>query len=203
MLKAYHYHPALRAGTQGPMVGRQRVLLRQGENDAACGYHCVLMALMLHGLVFRRSLDSDTTDSRLQAVRNMGQLHYFQGCSVQVMRAMVQPYADVLACKELRRNVVQRTVQALEAGQVCLVAFSTEHYGHWVLAVGVAYEAGEPRDLLVLDPYPAPLPLVPWNAMLTGWGSEVLRYACAGSAQAASIDAVLVLSLVLQQEEDV
>ena len=47
MPHSYHCHPRLGAGMHGPMVGNQRLHVRQGEVDATCGYHCVLMALML------------------------------------------------------------------------------------------------------------------------------------------------------------
>ena len=47
MQHSYHCHPRLGTGMHGPMVGNQRLHVRQGEVDATCGYHCVLMALML------------------------------------------------------------------------------------------------------------------------------------------------------------
>lgn len=51
MLHSYHCHPRISAGMHGPMVGNQRLHVRQGEVDATCGYHCVLMALRIprHG----------------------------------------------------------------------------------------------------------------------------------------------------------
>lgn len=44
-------HSQLGIGRQGALACGQRLLLRQGENDMACGHHCVLMALMLLGVV--------------------------------------------------------------------------------------------------------------------------------------------------------
>ena len=55
----------------GPMVGNQRLHVRQGEVDATCGYHCVLMALMLFGQVRRNALIWDTKDARLEALRKV------------------------------------------------------------------------------------------------------------------------------------
>ena len=73
---------------------------------------------------------------------------------------------------------------------------------HWVLAVGMRFEAEEPADLLVLDPAMAPIPLVPWNAMLTGWASKQPRRAVATFSERVNIDAVLVLSPVAPVNED-
>ena len=73
---------------------------------------------------------------------------------------------------------------------------------HWVLAVGMRFEAEEPADLLVLDPAMPPIPLVPWNAMLTGWATKQPRRVVAKLSERVSIDAVLVLSPVAQAKED-
>ena len=67
--------------------------------------------------------------------------------------------------------------------------------------VGMRFEAEEPADLLVLDPAMAPIPLVPWNAMLTGWASKQPRRVVATLSERVNIDAVLVLSPVAQAQE--
>ena len=48
----------------------------------------------------------------------------------------------------------------------------------------------------------APTPLVPWNAMLTGWASKQPRRAVATFSERVNIDAVLVLSPVAPVNED-
>ena len=45
------------------------------------------------------------------------------------------------------------------------------------------------------------LPLVPWNAMLTGWASKQPRRVVATLSERVNIDAVLVLSPVVQAQE--
>ena len=67
---------------------------------------------------------------------------------------------------------------------------------------GESGEAGEPADLLVLDPAMAPIPLVPWNAMLAGWATKQPRRVVATFSERVNIDAVLVLSPVAQAQED-
>lgn len=202
MRHAYHCHPSLSASTHGPMVGNQRLHVRQGEVDATCGYHCVLMALMLFGQVRRNALIWDTQDARLAALREVAQRYYFEGCEVEEMQQQLAPYADRVRCKRLRSRVAERTFTALEEGHLCLVCFSTERYMHWVLAVGMRYGRDERSDLLVLDPAMAPLPLVPWNAMLTGWSTKQPRRVTASFSERVRVDAVLVLSLVEQPGED-
>ncbi len=201
MPHSYHCHPRLGAGMHGPMVGNQRLHARQGEVDATCGYHCVLMALMLFGQVRRNALIWDTKDARLEALRKVAQRYYFDGCEVEELQQQLAPYAERVHCKELRSRMAERTFDALEEGRLCLVCFSTERYMHWVLAVGVRCEAGERSDLLVLDPAMAPIPLVPWNAMLTGWATKQPRRVVATFSERVNIDAVLVLSPVAQVQE--
>ncbi len=202
MRHSYHCHHRLSAGMHGPMVGNQRLHVRQGEVDATCGYHCVLMALMLFGQVRRNALIWDTQDARLVALREVAQRYYFEGCEVEEMQQQLAPYADRVRCTQLRSRVAERTLTALEEGHLCLVCFSTERYMHWVLAVGVRCGRDERGDLLVLDPAIAPLPLVPWNAMLTDWGAKQPRRVAASFSERVNVDAVLVLSLVEQPGED-
>ena len=91
MLHSYHCHPRISAGMHGPMVGNQRLHVRQGEVDATCGYHCVLMALMVLGQVRRNALIWDTRDARLQALRKVAQRYYFDGCEVQELQQQLAP----------------------------------------------------------------------------------------------------------------
>ena len=101
----YHCHPRIGAGMHGPMVGNQRLHVRQGEVDATCGYHCVLMALMVFGQVRRNALIWDTSDARLQALRKVAQRYYFDGCEVQELQQQLASYAEQVHCKELRSRV--------------------------------------------------------------------------------------------------
>lgn len=39
-------HSQLSFGRSGAIAHQNKLLLRQGDNDMACGHHCVLMALM-------------------------------------------------------------------------------------------------------------------------------------------------------------
>ena len=114
MQHSYHCHPRLGTGMHGPMVGNQRLHVRQGEVDATCGYHCVLMALMLFGQVRRNALIWDTKDARLAALRKVAQRYYFDGCEVGQLQQQLATYAERVHCKELRSRVAERTLDALE-----------------------------------------------------------------------------------------
>ena len=141
-------HSQLSVGRSGAMVYQNKLLLRQGENDMACGHHCVLMALMLLGQVSRDALYECDLDARLMEVSAMGQALYFSGCSSAAIREQFAPFSEQLQCRQLRRNVEARTVAALESDHVCLVRFTSPSYSHWVLAVGVMYADGKPHSLL-------------------------------------------------------
>lgn len=194
MQLSYFCHPRLSAGLQGSMVGNQRLHMRQGEFDAACGYHCVLMALMLLGHVRRSAVAAEAGDARLVATRAVAQQYYFEGCDAAELKLQLEPYAKDIDVQELRTRVAERTFEAIEQGHLCLVGFSTEQYMHWVLAVGIRYEAGQRKDLLVLDPVMAPIPLVPWNGLLLDWGDIQARRAVAQFTERVVIDSVLVLA---------
>lgn len=124
-------HSQLSVGRSGAMA-YQNKLLRQGENDMACGHHCVLMALMLLGQVSRDALYECDLDARLMEVSATGQALYFSGCSSAAIREQLAPFSEQLQCRQLRRNVEARTVAALESDHVCLVRFTSPSYGHWV-----------------------------------------------------------------------
>ena len=168
-------HPQLHVGRQGALAHGERLLLRQGENDMACGHHCVLMALMLLGQVPRDALYQDTLDERLGQVCAMGQARYFSGCTVAHLKAQLGVFADKVACREVVRDVAESTLAALHAGHVCLVQITSPSYTHWLLAVGVMYADDQAETLLALDPLLDNVPLTPWNALLENWGSKRLR----------------------------
>lgn len=188
-------HSQLRVGRQGALAHGDKVLLRQGESDMACGHHCVLMALMLLGVVSRDALYEDEPDERLVEVCAIGQSRYFTGCSAAQLKEQFSPFAEQVHCRPLRRDVEARTVVALESDQVCLVRFTSPSYSHWVLAVGVMYAESKPHSLLVLDPLMDSVPLTPWNALLEHWGSKKLRNTNVRWSEKATVEKVVQVGL--------
>ena len=188
-------HSQLTVGRLGALAHGNKLLLRQGENDMACGHHCVLMALMLLGVASRDALYEDDLDERLMEVCAIGQARYFTGCSASGIKEQFAPFAEQVHCRPLRREVEARTITALEADHVCLVRFTSPSYSHWVLAVGVMYVEGKPHTLLVLDPLMESIPLTPWNAMLEYWGSKKLRNTNARWSEKATLEKVVQVGL--------
>lgn len=188
-------HSQLSVGRQGALAHGDKVLLRQGESDMACGHHCVLMALMLLGVVSRDALYEEEPDERLVEVCAIGQSRYFTGNSAAQIKEQFAPFSEQVHCRLLRRNVEARTVAALESDHVCLVRFTSPSYSHWVLAVGVMYADGKPHSLLVLDPLMDGVPLTPWNALLEHWGSKKLRNTNARWSEKATLDKVVQVGL--------
>ena len=188
-------HSQLRVGRQGALAHGDKVLLRQGENDMACGHHCVLMALMLLGLISRDALYEDEPDERLVEVCAIGQSRYFTGCSATQLKEQFSPFAEQVYCRPLRRDLEARTIASLESDHVCLVRFTSPSYSHWVLAVGVMYLEDKPHSLLVLDPLMDSVPLTPWNALLEHWGSKRLRNTNARWSEKATLEKVVQVGL--------
>lgn len=188
-------HSQLSVGRQGALAHGDKVLLRQGESDMACGHHCVLMALMLLGVVSRDALYEDEPDERLVEVCAIGQSRYFTGCSATQLKEQFAPFAEQVHCRPLRRDLEARTIAALESDHVCLVRFTSPSYSHWVLAVGVMYVESKPHSLLVLDPLMDSVPLTPWNALLEHWGSKRLRNTNARWSEKASLEKVVQVGL--------
>lgn len=161
----------------------------------ACGHHCVLMALMLLGVVSRDALYEDEPDERLVEVCAIGQSRYFTGCSATQLKEQFAPFAELVHCRPLRRDLEARTIAALESDHVCLVRFTSPSYSHWVLAVGVMYVEDKPHSLLVLDPLMDGVPLTPWNALLEHWGSKRLRNTNARWSEKATLEKVIQVGL--------
>lgn len=188
-------HSQLNVGRQGALAHGDKVLLRQGESDMACGHHCVLMALMLLGVVPRDALYEDEPDERLLEVCAIGQSRYFTGCSATQLKEQFAPFAEQVHCRPLHRDVEARTIAALESDHVCLVRFTSPSYSHWVLAVGVMYAEDKPHSLLVLDPLMDSVQLAPWNALLENWGSKRLRNTNARWSEKATLEKVVQVGL--------
>ena len=188
-------HSQLSVGRSGAMAYQNKLLLRQGEKDMACGHHCVLMALMLLGVISRDALYEDDPDERLLETCARGQARYFTGCATTHLKEQLAPFSDQVRCRHLQRDVEARTIESLESDHLCLVRFSSDSYTHWVLAVGVMYTDDKPHSLLVLDPLMESVPLTPWNALLEHWGSKKLRNTNARWSEKATLEQVMQVGL--------
>lgn len=188
-------HSQLSFGRSGALAHQHKLLLRQGDNDMACGHHCVLMALMLLGVISRDDLYEVELHERLLETCLRGQSRYFTGCSTTHIKEQFAPFADQVQCRQLQRDVAARTVEALESDHVCLIRFSSDSYTHWVLAVGLMYAYDKPHTLLVLDPLMEGIPLTPWNALLEHWGTKKLLNTNARWSEKASVEKVVQVGL--------
>ena len=188
-------HSQLSFNRSGAVAHQNKLLLRQGEKDMACGHHCVLMALMLLGVISRDALYEDDPDERLLETCARGQARYFSGCATTHLKEQLAPFSDQVRCRHLQRDVEARTIESLESDHLCLVRFSSDSYTHWVLAVGVMYTDDKPHSLLVLDPLMEGIPLTPWNALLEHWGSKKLRNTNARWSEKATLEQVMQVGL--------
>ena len=101
-------HSQLSFNRSGAVAHQNKLLLRQGEKDMACGHHCVLMALMLLGVISRDALYEDVPDERLMETCARGQARYFTGCATTHLKEQLAPFSDQVRCRHLQRDVEVR-----------------------------------------------------------------------------------------------
>lgn len=162
--------PRLVPGRNGPKRrGRGRIpdepiFLRQGDLDGACGYYCLLMALIALGL-FRRSevLDLDVRKpvKALARIRASARPHYFSGTGTKTLQKLLSPVKDALqvGITNGKDNKVRDfVVEHLARGDFVVLGMENvrQELAHWVLAVGMSgtRTRGEfkPTRFLLLDP---------------------------------------------------
>jgi hypothetical protein len=81
---------------------------------------------------------------------------------------------------------------------MCVVGIRSEEFRHWVLAIGTGSKegSGDMETLLILDPGIPPIPLLPWNALLSVKASrrDKHRYETALGDSKVSVESVLTLT---------
>ena len=198
----YRWHPRIKAGLDGPVVDRDFLHLQQSDLDGACGLHCVLMALMVFGLVDRDELDDVTKleKKRLRKLWRRSQGSYFSGSHARQLRKLLEPYREKIDSRVHKRRCIRKTLPVLEDGGLAILGISNRRLGHWILAVGTGGKGKKgridpPDQLLILDPSYPPLPLLPWNGLLSvkGKGRGRHLYTTPGGREKVKIDIVLTL----------
>ena len=203
MSRIYLCHSRLSADLHGPVVNQQPLHLRQSSIDGACGPHCALMALQLLGAVDRDEIEDlpKSTNMRLTQFWNRTADVYFAGSRPKQLQAMLEPFADQVQSRFVRKLPIEHAAHWLRNDGVCIVGISNSDYTHWVVAVGVSApsEHQEPDALLILDPDASPVPMAPWNAVLhvPQNRSKRYRYQSVESTSKVVIDSVLALALAL------
>jgi len=209
MSRIYRCHSRLSANLEGPVVNRQPLHLRQSSIDGACGPHCALMALQLLGAVEREELDDipKAASKPLTKLWKRAADVYFAGSRPKQLQALLEPFADTVRSRFVRKLPLEHTVECLDNDGVCIVGISTGDYSHWVLAVGVSApdEYQDPDALLILDPDAPPVPMAPWNAVLhlSLNRNKRHRYMSFDGTSKVVIDSVLALTSVAAEEMEV
>jgi len=171
-MQIFRWHPSLKPGMLGPLVGRTPLHLHQSDLDGACGHHCTLMALMILGVLKRTDLGG-LPRARSKSLSNMWRMtatNYFVGATASDLQYMLAHYETVIETRIRRRNQVARILEILGESGVAIVGIQNAYLNHWVLAAGIGgfESAGDfcPSCLLILDPGHGPLALAAWNATL-------------------------------------
>jgi hypothetical protein len=206
MSRIYRCHSRLSADLEGPVVNRQPLHLRQSTIDGACGPHCALMALQLLGAVERDELNDipKAASKPLTKLWKRAADVYFAGSRPKQLQALLEPFANTVRSRFVRKLLLERTVECLDNDGVCIVGISTGDFSHWVLAVGVSApdEYQDPDALLILDPDAPPVPMAPWNAVMhvSLNRNKRHRYMNFDGTSKVVIDSVLALTSVMTQE---
>lgn len=198
--KRFQCHPKINISAKGPVVDNKPLHLRQSDLDSACGVHCVLMSLLLLGLAKHKHTDDlpESTDKRLATVWLRAVEYHFSGTHPKELRQLYEPYKQTLLLRFAKKAFLQKAVDCLHRGGVCIVGISNDDLAHWVLIVGVSYNhEGKADGFLILDPSEAAIPLTAWNARLSfpkGEQESYLYEVALGRAKVA-IDTMLTITL--------
>lgn len=209
MSRIYRCHSRLSADLQGPVVKQQPLHLRQSSLDGACGTHCALMALQLLGAVERDELEDipKATNERLIKLWRRAADLYFAGSRPKELRALLEPFADTVRSRFVRKLPLEHAAQWLHNDGVCIVGITNNDFAHWVVAVGVSApdDGQDPDALLILDPDAPPVPMAPWNAVLhvSLNRNKRHRYLSVEGTCKVVIDSVLALSSVAAEDMEV
>lgn len=173
MCAVYRWHSKIEASLDGPVVDDDLLHLQQSDLDGACGLHCLLMAIQLFGIADRDEIE-DIANSRKKRLRKLwrySRQRYFIGSRPEQLRSMLSPYRDKISCAIHKRRCFNHALSMLAEGGVCIVGITNDDLNHWVLAVGTGgHQRGDdyrPDLLLILDPSFPPIPLLPWNGLLS------------------------------------
>lgn len=123
MSRIYRCHSRLSADLEGPVVNRQPLHLRQSTIDGACGPHCALMALQLLGAVERDELNdiSRAASKRLTRLWKRATDVYFAGAAPKQLQALLEPFADTVRSRFVRKLPLEYTAECLDNDGVCIV----------------------------------------------------------------------------------
>lgn len=182
-MHTYRWHPAIKATRHGPRVRSMPLHLLQSDLDGACGPHCALMALLLFGIIKRDDLSilHKVRKKPLSSFWRHAARNYFKGTSAHHLKAALKPYAHDLFCSVRQVNCINHVLEVLNISGVGIVGIESTDFSHWVLAIGIGGTEGRrglrSATLLILDPSHAPIPLSPWNAMLSVKADRKKRYA--------------------------
>jgi hypothetical protein len=161
----------------GPSGAEQRVFMRQGDADGACGPYSLLMTLLICGVIDRNAiefftqLDRRTNYGKLMTALETHPGLFRNGTSLEQLIDIIEPifrrqldYASSNANGvTLRRFVIDH----VQDGHPVILGTYFSGGGHWSVAIGAEIDAeGNALRLLLLDPGGQPPAACLWNAVL-------------------------------------
>ena len=169
--------------SSGPVsiYSREKIHLRQGELDGACGHYSMMMALLMLGLQKRDDawqLLSFNHDSRTKLgkfAKSIKTENFFSGTSPEDIKGIINTaFKNKLETEvsegtgvEIRKFVIDN----LNDDNPVMLGLEFKGGAHWVIVVGLDYqdeeEGKELLNFLVLDPSGSAPTFSAWNGVVT------------------------------------
>ncbi len=180
------------ATTDGPIVydeqeQPQRIHLRQGSLDGACGPYCLFMTLIICGVVQREEATSlDMFDGRTALGKLYKLLEQYggffrQGTNLKDFQRFVQQSfnknLDSDVCSTLGIEIRKFIEFHVRNNHPVILGIEWSTGGHWVVVIGLDYERVSEDEkmslyrFLVLDPGNEPSPVCAWNGVIDAHGT--------------------------------
>lgn len=155
----------------------QKVFLKQGSIDGACGPYSILMGLLTLGLISFEKVIS----IRVRGNERLGKLlhklnnEYFalfkNGTHLEDLEEIInETFGKVLnleTIKEKNQDVLNFTIEHLKQNHPTIIGINFNSGGHWMLAIG--YETNEKNQvirILTLDPSGENPIVSTWNSII-------------------------------------
>ncbi len=154
------------------------IFLRQGDLDGACGFYCLLMALIALGIFRRREvleLETSRKHACLARIKTNARMYYFSGAGTRTLKKLLAPLNDTLDVSIINgqdNKVRDFALDHLAHGRFVVLGLENfrEHLAHWALAVGVGgakrCNRFKPARILLIDPDVERPRKTPWNSAI-------------------------------------
>lgn len=175
--------------SEGPKVKHpnnelQRLHLRQGDLDGACGIYCLVMSLMvttdkicrdsieclnhIDGRTYAGKLIKLLENQRENAISKAGLFR--EGLDYAQLSSFIEgSFRGLVTCENHVNNsnmeVTKFVIAQLKLGNPVILGIIGPNLNHWVLGIGYEHSDSRTEKIFALDPGNANPILSPWNVL--------------------------------------